>query len=439
MPVIRKNHIQPSSNINDKNCEILQDGNVLFAFSSILSVKYSKGRVPPSVIPQKSARNILLSSNVIDNENYIQPSTNNNDRMASSIIPQKSTRTVTQSSTVINIEQSHQSRSHLVPTIPEMEHTHKRKPATKRSKSDRYRFRCIILFLIILFCIIIAASIAAILVGVLYKNDLSSTTTTTSTTTSATTTTLCYFGEDYINLVEGGRRQIGNLKTGDRVWTISNDGKRLIEDEIIVIPHAGPTIPAYFYTFTTIEGHTVSLTDSHFIVAIAKGENKIKIICASEVTLEHQLIMAGRTIGLEKIVYSIRIGFYSPITLSGYLTVNNLSTSVYVDYLHAPHDFLHQIGGPFRMYYRITRWLFGNNYIPFAMTVNEEIHPISAFIIANYQPIRLFFIIFPFMTPIMFIILFIYLVQPISFMRKKLLSFDNKMFHEQITIQSMIE
>ncbi|CAF3763647.1 unnamed protein product [Rotaria sp. Silwood1] len=158
----------------------------------------------------------------------------------------------------------------------------------------------------------------------------------------------CYFGEDFVNLVEGGRRQIGSLKTGDRVWTISNDGKGLIKDEIILIPHAGPTIPslyifkfkstlknnlniAYFYTFTTIEGHTISLTDSHFIVTVVNGENKIKIIRASEVTLKHQLIMAGRTIGLEKIVYSIRIGFYSPITLSGYLTVNNISTSVYVD------------------------------------------------------------------------------------------------------------
>jgi hypothetical protein len=61
------------------------------------------------------------------------------------------------------------------------------------------------------------------------------------------------------------------------------------------------------------------------------GENKMKIICASEVTLEHQLVMAGRTIGLEQIVYSKRIGFYSPVTISGYLLVNNISTSVYID------------------------------------------------------------------------------------------------------------
>ncbi len=66
-------------------------------------------------------------------------------------------------------------------------------------------------------------------------------------------------------------------------------------------------------------------------MTVVNGENKMKIICASEVTLEHQLVMAGRTIGLEQIVYSKRIGFYSPVTISGYLLVNNISTSVYID------------------------------------------------------------------------------------------------------------
>jgi len=59
----------------------------------------------------------------------------------------------------------------------------------------------------------------------------------------------CYFGGDYVNLVEGGQRRISNLKAGDRVWTLDRDGKRLIEDEIMVIPHAGPDIQS-LYSFT---------------------------------------------------------------------------------------------------------------------------------------------------------------------------------------------
>jgi hypothetical protein len=73
------------------------------------------------------------------------------------------------------------------------------------------------------------------------------------------------------------------------------------------------------------------LTDVHFLVVIDKDENKMKMKSASQVTLEDQLVMLGRRIKLKKIIRAVRIGFYSPITLSGYLLVNNLSTSVYSD------------------------------------------------------------------------------------------------------------
>ena len=54
---------------------------------------------------------------------------------------------------------------------------------------------------------------------------------------------------------------------------------------------------------TTIDGHTISLTDSHFIVVIPKGVKNVKIIPASDVTLEHQLVVAGQAMDLLKITY----------------------------------------------------------------------------------------------------------------------------------------
>jgi hypothetical protein len=70
------------------------------------------------------------------------------------------------------------------------------------------------------------------------------------------------------------------------------------------------------------------------------------------------------------------------------------------------------------MYYRITRWLFGNDYIPFETSIAEaEMHPISQFIMNNYEYIRLIFTIFPSSIPIMSIVtLVIYLTQRIFFM-----------------------
>jgi hypothetical protein len=57
----------------------------------------------------------------------------------------------------------------------------------------------------------------------------------------------------------------------------------------------------------------------------------MKIKRASSITLDDQLIMANRSIRLQRILHSKLIGYYSPITLSGYLLVNNISTSVYVN------------------------------------------------------------------------------------------------------------
>jgi hypothetical protein len=73
------------------------------------------------------------------------------------------------------------------------------------------------------------------------------------------------------------------------------------------------------------------LTGSHNIIVVDKDEKTMKFLRASKVTLEHQLVIVGRPIKLKKIVYSQRIGFYAPLTLTSYLLVNNISTSVHVD------------------------------------------------------------------------------------------------------------
>jgi len=88
---------------------------------------------------------------------------------------------------------------------------------------------------------------------------------------------------------------------------------------------------AEFYTFITIEGQTVSLTETHYIVVASNNEKRMNIKPASSVTLADQLIMANRSISLQRIVISKRIGYHSTITLSGYLLVNNISTSAYVN------------------------------------------------------------------------------------------------------------
>ena len=153
----------------------------------------------------------------------------------------------------------------------------------------------------------------------------------------------------------------------------------------------------------------VSLTDSHFIWTISDDEKTIHTKPAAAITLKHRLIKFSRSVQLAKITYSQKVGYYSPITISGSLTVSNLSTSVYVDWydslmifwkktiknscfsLHGSHQLFHQIAAPFRWYYSFARILFGKDFIPYEMTIDGELHPISQFIIGNYKLIRMIF------------------------------------------------
>jgi hypothetical protein len=90
-------------------------------------------------------------------------------------------------------------------------------------------------------------------------------------------------------------------------------------------------ITVIFYTITTVEGHSVSLTGTHILPVFVPEENKRIFLRASKVTLKHHLILLGRTIKIENIRINQRIGFNSPLTLSSYLFVNNISTFVFTD------------------------------------------------------------------------------------------------------------
>jgi hypothetical protein len=49
----------------------------------------------------------------------------------------------------------------------------------------------------------------------------------------------CFSGTDQVNLIDGGRRSIEQLKVGDRIWSMTDDTSHLVPDEIILIMHNG--------------------------------------------------------------------------------------------------------------------------------------------------------------------------------------------------------
>lgn len=89
-----------------------------------------------------------------------------------------------------------------------------------------------------------------------------------------------------------------------------------------------------FYTFETEEEYQVSLTGNHNILVYIPRDDRIEYLRASKVTLEHRLIMHNRKVKIKTIYQTIRYGYFSPLTLSSHLLVNNISTSVFADRFH---------------------------------------------------------------------------------------------------------
>ncbi|CAF1096044.1 unnamed protein product [Adineta ricciae] len=172
----------------------------------------------------------------------------------------------------------------------------------------------------------------------------------TTTTAKATTTTKCYYGKDKVQLIDGTQRSIEHLHIGDRIWTLTPPAQTPIQDEIILIMHNGTNLPALFYVFTTVNGN-----------------QQVKVIRASFVQPEHYLLMNNKTVPIRTISTQTGVGFYAPLTLSGYLTVNGISTAVFSDWYETSFETIQRVFLPVRVYYQLSRWMFGSDYNPICL------------------------------------------------------------------------
>lgn len=88
---------------------------------------------------------------------------------------------------------------------------------------------------------------------------------------------------------------------------------------------------ATFYVIKSTIGHYLHVTNRHTLPVFDTEDNQTKIIRASQVTIKHYIFTLDGKIPIESIALENQRGFYSPLTLTGFLLVNNISTSIFSD------------------------------------------------------------------------------------------------------------
>ena len=179
----------------------------------------------------------------------------------------------------------------------------------------------------------------------------------------------------------------------------------ILQNLFLFLFHTLVSIVALFYTFHTEDGYEVSLTETHNILVYLSNDDRIDFLRASRVTLEHQLIMFNRKVKILNITQNIRNGYYSPLTLSSYLLVNNISTSVFADSYRASPRHVHNAFIPVRVYYHLMRMIYGKTYDPFGSDGLDGLHPLLESMKYHQNKIRTGYFCLVYMIPLLSVVL----------------------------------
>ncbi|CAF3890456.1 unnamed protein product [Rotaria sp. Silwood1] len=208
----------------------------------------------------------------------------------------------------------------------------------------------------------------------------------------------CLFGDDFVSLQDGSRKQMKDLRSGDKVYSVDKQGQ-IVKDEIIMILHGGSKTEgnsffapqmnlknkessylAPFYTITTSFNQTITLTSDHSIMTYNLGEKRSTMVAANELKVNDYLLMAESgtqnpiPVSITSIELLYKTGFITPMTYTGTLLVNGIVASCYVKH-HNKYNEMHTILYPFRLYYYLMKDIFRLTAEPFPieMQVNSMV------------------------------------------------------------------
>jgi len=170
----------------------------------------------------------------------------------------------------------------------------------------------------------------------------------------------CFWGANMVHLSSGRQKKISDVKVGDSVLAVDQNGK-LLFSQVIMQLHHGPEETTEFHVIRTKTGRNLTLTPTHLIY---KAENNKPNLDFDDSTSSQPrfamnikkgdfVFVFDKSSGMiiDHVVSNdieIRKGVYSPLTAHGSIIVEDILASCYAHL--EDHSLLHMAFAPARWF-----------------------------------------------------------------------------------------
>ncbi|XP_034024206.1 sonic hedgehog protein A [Thalassophryne amazonica] len=172
----------------------------------------------------------------------------------------------------------------------------------------------------------------------------------------------CFPGSSSVTLQDGSRKEVRDLRAGDKVLAVDDDGNPVYTDFIMFIDRE-PNARRIFYVIETDSGHKLTLTAAHLLfVSRNSTERRLSAVFASAVRPGHEVfVFDERRRRLEpktvkRIYTQAHEGSFAPVTAQGTVVVDQVLASCYAAI--QDHRLAHWALAPVRLAHWVSSLLF---------------------------------------------------------------------------------
>uniref|UniRef100_A0A147AUC3 Hedgehog protein n=1 Tax=Fundulus heteroclitus TaxID=8078 RepID=A0A147AUC3_FUNHE len=184
----------------------------------------------------------------------------------------------------------------------------------------------------------------------------------------------CFPGSSTVTLLDGSKKAVKDLRTGDKVLAADGDGNPVYTDFIMFLDRDSATRRT-FYVIETEAGQKITLTAAHLLF-VSRDNSTRSAVFAGDVRPGHKVFVYDGeprplvAVSVKRIYTQQHQGSYAPVTAQGTVVVDQVLASCYA--VIEDHQLAHWALAPVRIAHWVSTSLFSSG--PRVSPHNEGVH-----------------------------------------------------------------